>query len=94
MGKGGNMIETFVITLVSILIGYTLGYIAGKHISPDEVIKETYQKLKQSRVKVGSVVRPSAQSLNEDPLVKAEKDAMRESFRAAGIVPSDVPTEL
>lgn len=74
------MITTFLITIISILIGYTLG-----RITPEQ-IKEKYEEYKREIIKkrepVGAVIAPDAKRLEliNNPEKAEEEEELNKLF--------------
>lgn len=79
-----NFIAGAVVTVLSILIGYSLG--KGSSIIPEETrkqVKKLIDAMPFTKHDLGAVERPSAQDIKrfDNPLLKEEEEAMSETFR-------------
>ena len=75
------MIETFIIVITSIIIGYLMGRNALNKETIDNITKSVKRQFRSDYV--GPVNRPTAKQLNEwnNPLLKETNDAMREAMK-------------
>lgn len=82
--------EYFVITIISLLIGYFLGQGKITRETITQVLSQAKKKLDTSPV--GAIHRPTARDiyLKEHPLEKEGMEAIAEDLRKQGIPPNEI----
>jgi len=80
-----NFIGGFIVTIISLLLGFYLGSKSERSGLPEETlakVKQVFKKIQLKREAVGGVTRPTAQDIEryDNPKLKEEEQAMAETF--------------
>lgn len=83
------MITIWIITIITFLIGFGIGYYIGTGRVTNDTIQNATSRFKGllDDNKVGKVIRPTARDImiRNNPKLKEEEDAMRDTLKDLGI---------